>query len=373
MKNNLLLCSCVLIVTSLLFSSMKDHQQKKVVIGYVGGFHGFVDTEKISAEKLTHINYAFVDVQGNRAFLTNEKTDTTNFRKLLSLKKKNPELKILISIGGWAWSENFSDAVLSDSSRAGFAASAVDIIRKYHLDGIDIDWEYPGQPGEEGNVVRAADKENFTLMFESLRAALDVLEKEEGQHKMLTTAVGGFEEFLNFTEMPKAAAYLDYINLMTYDLYSGKIAGHHTNLYASKSYSSVHSADQTISAFIAAGVPAEKLVIGIAFYGRNSQVAPGSERGIGAPYLSGSFGKGYTVIKDSLVNKGGYRKFRDEAARAEYLFNSETNSLITYDSEWSVREKCKYVMQHDMGGVMFWEYDSDPKEYLLNEIVKALK
>ncbi|SHE71667.1 chitinase [Pedobacter caeni] len=368
MKRTLLLFLLVV-----LFGSMKKEAPQKVVIGYVGGFRGLVNTDVIAAEKLTHINYAFVDVKGSRAFLTNEKTDTVNFRKLLLLKKKNPALKILISIGGWAWSENFSDAVLTESSRAEFASTAVDIIRKYHLDGVDIDWEYPAQAGEEGNVFRPEDKQNFTLMFEALRKELDVLEKESGAKKLLTTAVGGFAEFLNHTEMDKAATYLDYINLMTYDFYSGKIAGHHTNLYPSKIYPTVNSADKAISAYIAAGVPASKLVMGIAFYGRNSKVAEGTTTGLGAGYVTGEFGSGFSKIKDSLINKQGFREFKDQDAKASYLFNATTKTLITYDDEWSVREKCKYVTNQGMAGVMFWEYASDPKEYLLNEIVKSLK
>lgn len=347
--------------------------RSKVVIGYVGGFRGLVNMDMISPEKLTHINYAFVDVQGNRAFLTNEKTDTVNFRKLVLLKKKNPALKILISIGGWAWSKNFSDAVLTDTSRAAFAASAVEIIRKYKLDGVDIDWEYPAQPGEVGNIYRPEDQRNFTLMFEALRKELDVLEKETRQKKLLTTAVGGFSDFLLHTEMDKAAKYLDYINLMTYDYYSGKIAGLHTNLYASKTYPSVNSADKAIKAFVAAGVPVSKLVMGLAFYGRNSKVEAGTTTGLGANYIKGEYGSGYTKIKDSLLNKKGFKEFKDEAAKASYLYNASTQTLITYDDEWSVREKCKYVKDQNMGGVMFWEYASDPKEYLLNEVLKSFK
>lgn len=361
------------LVACTLLMSMTQPKPKPVIIGYVGGFRGLVNTDLISAEKLTHINYAFADVKANRAFLTNEKTDTVNFRKLLSLKQKNPELKILISIGGWAWSENFSDAVLSDTSRTAFAASAVEIIRKYNLDGVDIDWEYPGQPGEEGNVVRPVDKQNFTLMFAALRKALDKLEKETGNKKLLTTAVGGFATFLEYTEMKKASKYLDYVNLMTYDYYSGEVAGHHTNLYPSKIYKGPNSADQAIRAFINAGVPARKLVMGIAFYSRNSKVVAGSASGLGAKYMAGEFGKGYTMIKDSLVNRNGFKEFKDQDAKASYLFNPATGTLMTYDDEWSVREKCKYVLNKKMAGVMFWEYSSDPKEYLLNEIVKTLK
>ncbi|MFI5140518.1 MAG: glycosyl hydrolase family 18 protein, partial [Sphingobacteriales bacterium] len=112
-------------------------QSNKVIIGYVGGFRGLVKTELIDAGKLTHINYAFVDIKNNRAWLHKEATDTINFRHLNLLKKQNPALKILISIGGWTWSGKFSDAVLSDTSRQGFAESAVGIVKKYDMDGID--------------------------------------------------------------------------------------------------------------------------------------------------------------------------------------------------------------------------------------------
>ena len=118
---------------------------KKVIVGYVPGFRGNLDQLSIDANKLTHINYAFVDVQDSMAWLTNIETDTVNFRILNKLKKVNPDLKILISIGGWSWSGNFSDAVLTPSSRKKFAKTSVEIVANNDLDGVDIDWEYPGQ------------------------------------------------------------------------------------------------------------------------------------------------------------------------------------------------------------------------------------
>jgi len=347
-------------------------QAKPVIIGYVGGFRGLVNTDMIAARKLTHINYAFVDVQHNRAVLTNEKTDTVNLRRINELKAINPELKILISIGGWAWSENFSDAVLTDTSRKAFAVSAVNIIRTYKLDGVDIDWEYPGRPGEEGNVYRPEDKQHFTLMFMELRKELDKLQKETHQKKLLTTAVGGFAAFLETTEMGKAAQYLDYVNLMTYDFYSDKKAGHHTNLYTPADNPGVLSADKAVKAYVAAGVPVEKLVMGIAFYGRRFQLADSIGTGLGGKIVAQSFGKGYTFTKDSLVNKNGFHAYHDESAKAPYLFNPSTREFITYDDEWSVQNKCNYVTASKMGGVMFWEYASDEKEYLLDEINATL-
>lgn len=345
---------------------------KRVVIGYAGGYRGLLNTDTIDAAKLTHINYAFVNLKHNRAVLEKEKTDTVNLRKLAALKARNPQLQILISIGGWSWSENFSDAVLTDTARRAFAHSAVDIIRRFGLDGVDIDWEYPGRPGEDGNVYRPEDKQNFTLMFQALRQSLDTLEQATGKHKLLTTATGGFADFLHTTEMDKAQQYLDYVNLMTYDFYNGKIAGHHTNLYTSDLYPSSHSTDKAVQAYLAAGVPAGKLVVGIAFYGRTYQLTPGAQKGPGDSVVSQQYGKGYTFIKDSLTNQKGFTYYRDKKAKAPYLFNAATHQFMTYDDEWSVKEKCRYVKQHQLAGVMFWEYDSDLKRNLLEAIHKHL-
>jgi chitinase len=350
-----------------------ETEAKPVIIGYVGGFHGLVNTDEIAANKLTHINYAFVNVQDGKAFLTNEKTDSTNFRKLNLLKKINPDLKILISIGGWAWSENFSDAVLTDSARQKFAKSSVDIIRKYKLDGVDVDWEYPAMPGEDGNVFRPEDKENFTLMFESIRKELDILEKEENQKKLLTTAVPGWEEFIPHSEMGKAQQYLDFVNLMTYDLFSGDTTVHHAALYATDKFKTRKSADNGVKAYMNAGVPAGKIVLGIPFYGRSFTLGKDSKTILGEMSVAKAYIDGYGYIKDSLVNKKGYKEYRDEVARAPYLYNEKTKVFIGYDDEKSVSEKCKYVLDNKLGGVMFWEYNSDPKGYLLDEINKSLK
>lgn len=366
---------CLFILTGASFGvrAQSAKHKKYVVIGYVGGYRGLVDTALVDAHKLTHINYAFVNVQNNRAWLTNLKTDSTNFRNLNKLKLKNPGLKILISIGGWLWSGNFSDAVLSDSSRRAFAASAVQIIRDFGLDGVDIDWEYPAQAGA-GNKFRPEDQQNYTLMFKSLREELDQAEKQTGRKLLLTTAVGGFKRFLDLTEMGRAQAYLDYINLMTYDYFQDSlgVAVHHTNLYASKMYTAEDNADKTVRDYIAAGVPAAKLVMGLAFYGRSSIVAENSQNGLGVKTTGKAQAGGYTMIKDSLINKKGFKYYRDKDAKAPYLYNPSSRQFISFDDEWSVKNKAEYVKDKKMGGLMFWEYTSDTKEYLLDELNKVL-
>ncbi len=346
---------------------------KPVVIGYVGGFRGEINTETIDVSQLTHINYAFVDVQLNRAHLTNLATDSINFRKLNALKKINPALKILISIGGWSWSENFSDAVLTDTARKAFAKSAVDIMHRFKLDGVDIDWEYPAIPGEAGNIYRPEDKENFTLMFRDVRRELDSLTHSTGLRYLLTTAVGGFTKFIQNTDMASAAKYLDLVNLMTYDYSGSGTAGHHTNLFASGTNPNENAADRAVREYIAAGVPASKLVMGIAFYGRSWMLAGNAEPVMSNAVVSTARGGGYSYLKDSLVDQKGFKRYWDIKANAPYLFNSETRQFISYDDEMSVKAKCDYVLKNGLAGVMFWEYSSDPKLYLLQTITNAFK
>ena len=355
-----------------LIISVPTFAQPKVIIGYVGGYRGLVNISKIVPQQLTHINYAFVDVKNNRAWLHKEATDTVNFGHLNALKKQNPALKIMISIGGWTWSGRFSDAVLTDTARKGFAASAVAIVKKYELDGVDIDWEYPGQAGDTGNIFRPEDKHNYTLMFKELRRQLDSLQNTNGKKYLLTTAAGAFKGFVDHTDMADAQQYLDYINLMTYDFSGGRIASHHTALYASNAYEAHNNADNAVAVFEAAGVPSEKLVMGIAFYGHVSTLVKGA-KGLGDSVATSLRGAGYTAIKDSISKQPGFKAYRDRHAKAPYLFNAQTGTFVSYDDEWSVRKKCKYVKNKKMGGVMFWEYDSDLKGYLLDEINKVLR
>ena len=374
MKQSIYIFSFVLFLTGCRSAQeqVQTPDKRLVIIGYVPGFRGELDEKTINANKLTHINYAFVDVKDSMAWLTNIETDTINFRRLNNLKRDNPDLKIIISIGGWAWSENFSDAVLTETSREKFASSAVQIVKQYDLDGVDIDWEYPGMPGED-NVYRPEDKQNFTLMFKSLREKLDELKVEKNKPYFLTTAVCGYQECIDHMEIDKAVHYLDYVNIMTYDFYvEGEVAGHHTNLFFSESENEL-SADKAVKNYKKAGVPTNKIVIGIAFYGRSWIMNSSDNHGLNRSVKTVVEGAGYSVIKDSMVNQKGFTSYWDDRAKAPYLFNDQTNQLVSFDDERSVKHKCQYVKDNGLAGVMFWEYSSDPKEYLLNAIHENMK
>jgi chitinase len=206
-------------------------------------------------------------------------------------------------------------------------------------------------------------------MFEALRDALDQVSQETGKTYLLTSAVAGFKSFLDHTEMSKAAAPQDFINVMCYDFYtSGIKAGHHSNLFAPEDYELDRSAAKDIDMFIEAGVPSTKLVLGVPFYGRSWLMMGAEKHGINQLVDSVVRAGGYTFIKDSLVDKQGFEYHWDEKAKSPYLFNQENNQLVVFDDEASIKIKCDYVKDHQLGGVMFWQYLSDPKEYLLDVV-----
>jgi chitinase len=374
MRRAFLFLASLLVLVNLAFQALPRKPGSFVVIAYVGGFRGLINADSIAVEKLTHINYAFVDIRDGKAWLHNEQNDTTNFRRLTAARSRNPALRILISIGGWSWSKHFSDAVLTDSSRAVFAASATAIVAEYGLDGIDIDWEYPGMRGDD-NTFRPEDKEHYTLMFKSLRGSLDSLGRITGKAYQVTTAVGASDDYIQHTAMDSAQRWLDYINVMSYDFKEGgdSLSGHHTNLLSSPDDGSHQSADEAIKAFVAAGVPPSKLVMGIAFYGYGWVMKNDDNHGLYRP-SAGAFHihGGYTFIKDSLIDQHGFQRYWDREAMAPYLFQRAEKIFISYEDERSVKAKCAYTKKHQMGGVMFWEYFEDRKGYLLAAIDETL-
>ncbi len=356
----------------------KQSETDYKIIGYVAGWRSDWTTDKFDATKLTHINYAFADVLDDGQVVSIHEQDAYNFAVLDSLKLVNPDLKILISLGGWTRSTWFSDAALTEESRRSFAESAVDFVKEFGVDGVDIDWEYPGSPGA-GNVFRAVDKENFTLVLKELRKHLDKQSRIEGREDdpyLLTIATGASRGFLENTEMHKAHQYLDFINLMTYDYHTGgsPVAGHHTNLYPS---ASIHytrgSADQSVQWFIDAGIPSDKLVLGVAFYGRYWSGVRNTDNGLYQFAPNGDRGSlSYDNLRDNYINKNGFTRYWDSEAKAPWLWNSDTQTFVTYDDEKSLHHKTHYIRARGLGGAMFWEYSQNLGGELLNALYEGL-
>ena len=368
----------LLIILCAAVSSLQAQKKKNYVVGYVGAFGRAINVDHIDAKKLTHINYAFVFCIDSMAVFNNIQNDTANLRKLNALKKINPNLNLLISIGGGSDSRFFSDAVLTPTSRALFARSSVDMVRDYDLDGLDVDWEYPGQRGNHNNVFREVeDKVNFTLMWIELRKQLDKLAAQTGKKYWLTGAFNISKAYTDHVELSEVAKHMDFINLMTYDFGGPKgTIGHTTNLYGYGSLGAT-SAHKGVQDYIAMGVPPEKILIGAIFSGRGYRASTSKNQGLGEPRAVLPAGTripagGYARLKDSVINKNGYKRYWDKEAQAPYLFNAENMNFITYDDEKSVKLKSKYARKQKLGGIFFWQYSGDPKGELLRVIDKEM-
>lgn len=345
------------------------------VIAYV---RGRAEIHRISPRKLTHINYAFavVSKEGEIVF-ADEPAAASHLAQLQALKAGNPRLKILVSVGGWG-ADNFSDAAVDDAARQRFAASGIAMLKRYALDGLDLDWEYPGQPGP-GIKFRAEDQQNFTFMLAELRNQLDALSDERGRRGadryVLTIASAAGSHYFAHTEMDKLHRYLDWINIMTYDHFTGggQTTGHHTNLYPYLGTAWPPSADAAVRQHLGAGIPARKLVIGAAFYGRGFAGANPDRHGLYQRYEKYVSDLPFAKLMREYVGLQGYTRYWDRKARAPYLWNEATRTFITYDDVQSVREKAHYVRRNRLGGVMYWEHSHDPEEVLLDAISRILR
>jgi chitinase len=348
----------------------------KLVSGYYAGwaaYNGYTPLN-IPAAGLTHLNYAFA-VIGNdlKIAMGDSYIDPINFSKLNELKKTYPQVKTLISIGGWDGSGKFSDAALTDYSRTVFADSVVAFIKQYGFNGVDIDWEYPVSGGLSTNVTRSADKTNFTLLLQKLREKLDAQGQLDGTRYLLTIAGGASTSYTSNTELNLIGSIVDYATVMTYDIHGtwDSYTDLNAPLYAPGETSPQYkwSVDQSVKAWLAAGFPASKLVVGIPFYGYIYNNAAGGGTGLYKTYSGGSaasYDKILTYLSDST-----YTRHRHSDALVPWLFNGST--FISYDDETSVAAKTAYITQNNLAGAAVWELSQNKDGRLLNALVTNLK
>lgn len=349
-----------------------------VVIAYVFPQNHVLQPGEIAAQKVTRINYAFANLQDGR-IVNGFPTDAANFAALNALKQQNPSLTVLVSVGGWLWSGRFSDMVLTKESRRVFIDSAVAFIEKYNLDGLDIDWEYPGQVGA-GNRFRPEDKENYTAILKELRERFDQEQKRLGRHLYISIATGSEMSFLQHTEMGKAQKYVDTVNLMGYDYYEPSdegTTGHNAPLFVNPQDPKQVSEDLSVRQYEEAGVPPAKIVLGVPFYGHEWGQVPDQNHGLFQPGkpVPGAYANYANIVATMLnpaVPNSGYVRYWDSASSVPYLYNAAQHIFVSYDDPQSMALKCKYALDHQLGGIMFWDYSGDPSGTLLDTIDTTL-
>lgn len=361
------------------------------VIGYFAawGVYGRnYHVPDIAAEKLTHINYAFANIGADlRIALGDPYADIDrfypgdswapgalrgSFNRLRILKQQHPHVRTLISVGGWTWSSRFSDAALTAASRAAFAQSCADFVNLYSFDGVDIDWEYPVCGGLASNVTRPADRQNYTLLLAELRARLDALAAANGRPYLLTIAAPAGPATYAHLELGLIHPYLDWLNVMAYDFHGSwsPFTNFHNALHAAPGDPSAgvaatqFNAAAAVQAYLAAGIPPSKIVIGAPFYGRGWSGVAAANDGLWQGFTglpAGTWEAGvfdFQDIQDNLLPTGWVRHWHPQA-RVPWAYSPAAGVMISYEDEVSLDEKAAYVNASGLGGVMAWELSAD--------------
>ena len=372
------------------------------------------DINKLDVRQITHLNYSFGLVYNNEKDETNDALKDASklhqiwlsqkvqddLLKIPQLRKQNPNLKVLLSVGGWG-ARGFSGAAATKDTRAVFIQSAQEIIAKYGLDGIDLDWEYPVN-GAWGLVEsQPADRANFTALLTELRTAL-------GHKKLLTIAVGANAESpKSWVDVKAIAPSLDYINLMTYDMAYGT-QYFNSNLYDSTQWPTVaaadkYSADFVVSNYLAAGLKPSQMNLGIGFYGRvpKRAVEPGIDwskpdaqknpvtqpyfepaqielfKSLGVDLSKDTYVK-YNDIVAKLINdpQKRFSQHWDDEAKVPWLSVQSADGkalfALSYENPRSVAIKADYIKSKGLGGAMFWEYGADDNNQLAKQLADSL-
>jgi chitinase len=326
---------------------------------------------QVDPNSITRLNYAFANIKDG-VMVPGFQHDAENFAFLTALRKQNPHLTILVSFGGWLWSGGFSDMALTRESRARFIRSAVDFITRYNLDGLDIDWEYPGMAGST-NAFRPEDKQNYTALLSEFHAAFGRESRTLHRRLYLTIAAGASPDFLAHTDMRKVARIVDTVNLMAYDYYepgSGPLAGHHAPLFTNPRDPEKVSTDDSVRAFEKAGVPASKLLLGLPFYGHAWGDVPPKDDGLYQPGKPAPHtGAPFSAIPSMLEN--GFVRHWDSVSDVPWLYNPSTRTFVSYEDPQSIALKCQYVQSHHLGGIMVWDFEDDDASGTLLKALNA--
>ena len=364
------------------------------VLAYYLGPAALLDNFDVN--QMTHIIFCFGQLEGNRFKVS--KGDSATILKMVSLKKKNPQLKVIISLGGGRGCKTCSDAFATETGREEFARSINEFHHNFGTDGLDLDWEFPNVEHFPGQKYSPADKKNFTRLVRTLRKFNPDYELSfaAGAHE------GIFEEVVEWKKIMKK---MDYVNLMTYDIGSyqnrpklpqyrhlslgddAKNTAHHTALYSTPdqlhsvpgSYAQFstpgqeRSVDFCVKYLLNKGIPANKLIVGAAFYGRVYENVENVNDGL---YQPGKY-KGTVSFRNFSARfpaDSGFVYHWDEIAKAPYLYNAQKKIFVTCDDRKSIELKTTYAIDNKLGGIMFWQLNNDAwSDGLLDEIDKVKK
>jgi chitinase len=356
---------------TLTLSEVTVSPYRRQIIGYYPNWRmynrkGITRHDNLMYSKYTILNYSFFKPAANGEILN---SDAHSDNILLVESPTVVDLahlwgcKVMVSIGGWTFSDQFPGIAADPVKRKKFADECVRLIKQYKFDGIDIDWEFPGYADHNGG---PADKENFTLLMQDIRTAIDAHGKTINYRYLLTAAFATYDDANNMIEWDKIIKILDYCNMMTYD-FSGPWtadANHNSPLYLPASGNPA-GLDWVFKRMTGKyNVPAEKLNLGVAFYGR-SFLFPNKDAKIYGPNskltdtITWREFEGTPQYYSILDDMDKFDKFWDESAQVPYLIKKDKTSFVSYDDEKSIRLKAEYMKDKNVAGTIIWEISGD--------------
>ncbi|ELP87420.1 chitotriosidase-1 precursor, putative [Entamoeba invadens IP1] len=378
-----ILLACMLMV------SMAEQKEYKV-IGYFSAWAQYRNGQlgksnfqflpkHIDPTQYDVLNYAFVGIDKNQQITFLDENDGTTIPQVINLKSQNSKLKIFASIGGWDFSSEkatrgiFSKLSKSREERAAFIRNAVSFCRRYNFDGIDIDWEYPGDEDNEGS---KEDVNNFAaLMKEFYEYKISEAQSSGKAEILLSAATSSSKEFYGNYKLSETSKYVDWFNVMTYDYHDSDDdrVNSHTPLKSLNSGS--ESIETTINDYVSQGVPLEKIILGIALYGRGWSLETIVNHNIGDKAIGPSKPGAYTQEEGLMANieieTRTVNERYDLTAVCKYGWYS--NQWFSFDDEITIKLKAKYAKERQLGGVMFWAIDLDPEMRYIKPVIDELK
>lgn len=316
----------------------------KIVSGYLYFGGGVTPLSEKAISQLDLINYSFGEIKDGKVYLPYPDAAKE------VLKYRQSGVRVVLAIGGWG-AGGFSEAMISAETRTKLIGSIMDILKEYQFDGIDIDWEYPTS-SVAGISSNPNDKNNLTLFCQEMKEKMRLYRDD----LLLSIAVTPSDTFYDFRKLNE---YVDIFNVMTYDFAMGNNANHDSPLYSSSYGSS--SIDKAVN-FMKSRVDANKIIPGAAFYCRNGKFS--DHQTLGAR-LSTSMAVGaisFKKLKEMMLKDTSFVENYDVTAGAAYaIYNG---NFYSYDNERSIKEKCEYVKNNQLGGLMCWDLSQD---YVAND------
>jgi len=360
------------IVTLLATTQGVYTEQQRVIAAY---YMGDVPVSHIPAQTLTDVIYAFGEPgRGNICHAASPAQNKT-FAQLRALRASHPHLRLLVSIGGWAQAPQYSDAALTMKSRATFARSCIAaFVKAPDLDGIDVDWEFPVHGGVPENPHRPQDRANVTALMRELRTQLDALGRKNHRHYYLTIATptgrwqfGGPYDPSDSYDLAAIARIADWLNVMTYDMNNifSPYSSFNAPMYedpkdptpaAQRKWDNVTAA---VRYYEQHGVPANKIVLGMAFYGRGFTGVSTKNAGVYSKFKGGFPETPWRGIKHDFLTNKDWERHWSRTARAPWIYNRKTHVFFSYDDPQSMAIKAGFVRSAHLRGSMFWVFGED--------------